>query len=165
MVSLRVTRAAFGDCIRAVSYTHLDVYKRQALGAAKGVGGFGVSADGKGCPGTGKPDQAKHTIYGGWPHPRNPRYSGFRGHFGVCCLRLQRLGSSVGFGTGTRVASNNNPRKRGGSSRRLGVGDAPAVHARALRNCAWTVSYVRMEALVRRFRLMRMLLRSLERAL
>ena len=34
-----------------------------------------------------------------------------------------------------------------------------------LRNCARTVSYGRMEALVRSFRLMRMLLQSLERAL
>jgi hypothetical protein len=141
------------------------IHGEEALGAAKDVGGFRVSADGKGDSGTGKPDQAKHTICRGRPHPKNPRYSGFRGLFGVCCLRMQRLGSSVRFGTGTRVAPNKNPRKRGGSSRRLGVGDAPAVHARALRNCAWTVSYVRMEALVRRFRLMRMLLQSLERAL
>jgi hypothetical protein len=69
-------------------------------------GGSRVSADRKGRQGIGKPDQAKHTMYRGWPHPRNPRYSGFRGVFRVCCLRLQRLGSSLEFGTGTRMAPN-----------------------------------------------------------
>src|SRR5664279_1210995 len=66
---------------------------------------------------------------------------------------MQRLGSSVGFGTGTRMAPNKNQRKRGGLSRPVRVDDAPASYARVLRNCAWTVSYVRMEALVRSFRL------------
>ena len=51
-----------------------------------------------GGPGTGKLGQAKHTIYRGRPHPKNPRYSGFRGLPGVCCPRLQRLRSSVGLG-------------------------------------------------------------------
>ena len=69
-------------------------------------GGSRVSADRKGRQGIGKPDQAKHTMYRGWPHPRNPRYSGFRGVFGVCRLRLQRLGSSLEFGTGMRMAPN-----------------------------------------------------------
>ena len=49
---------------------------------------------------------SRHTIYRGRSHLKNLRYSGFRGLFGVCCLRLQRLGSSVGFGTGTREAPN-----------------------------------------------------------
>jgi hypothetical protein len=74
---------------------------------------FGSSeytADGKGRPGTGKPDPPKHTIYRGRPRPKDPRYSGVQGIFGVSCFRLQRLGSSVGFGTGTRMAPKNNLR-------------------------------------------------------
>jgi len=49
--------------------------------------------------------RSRHTTYRGQPHPKNPRYSGFRGLFGVCCLRLQRMGSCVRFGTGTRMAA------------------------------------------------------------
>jgi hypothetical protein len=62
------------------------------------------TADGKGGPGTGKPDRPKHTICRGRPYPKNTRYSGFQGLFCVSCLSLQRLGLSVGFGTGTRMA-------------------------------------------------------------
>jgi hypothetical protein len=62
------------------------------------------TADGKRGPGTGKPDRPKHTIYRGRPYPKNTRYSGFQGLFCVSCLSLQRLGLSVGFGTGTRMA-------------------------------------------------------------
>jgi hypothetical protein len=60
--------------------------------------------------GNGKPDPPKHTIYRGRPHLKNPRYSGFQGLLGVSCLSLQRLGSSVGFGTRTRMASKKNLR-------------------------------------------------------
>jgi hypothetical protein len=41
---------------------------------------------------------------------RNPKYSGFQAIFGVSCFRLQRLGSSVGFGIGTRMAPKKNLR-------------------------------------------------------
>ena len=77
------------------------------------------TADGKGCPGTGKPDRPKHTIYRGRSYPKNTRYSGFQGLFCVSCLSLQRLGLSVGFGTGTRMA----PKKK----------------LRALRVCEWSI--------------------------
>ena len=50
-----------------------------------------------------------HYLWGR-PHPKNPRYSGFRGLPGVCSLRLQWLGSSVGFGTGMRMAPNKSMR-------------------------------------------------------
>ena len=73
-----------------------------------------VSADRKGGPGTGKPDPPKYTTCWGRPQPTNPRYSGFPGLFGVYCLRLHRLGSSVGFGTGTRMAPRKNLRTRPG---------------------------------------------------
>ena len=69
-----------------------------------------VSADRKGGPGTGKPDPPKYTTCSGQPHPKNPRYSGFPGVFGVNCLRLQRLASSVGLGTGTPMAPRKNLR-------------------------------------------------------
>ena len=55
------------------------------------------TADGKGGPGTGKPDRPKHTIYRGRPVWENPTYSAFWSLFGVSCPRLQRLASSVGF--------------------------------------------------------------------
>jgi hypothetical protein len=81
-------------------------HRSAALGAAKGVGGSRVSADGKWGPGIGNPDQAKQTAYGGRPRPKNPRYSGSQSLFGVCCLRLQRLSSSEGVCTGTLMAPN-----------------------------------------------------------
>jgi hypothetical protein len=68
------------------------------------------NADGKGGPGTGKHDPPEHTMRRGWRGPKSPRYSGFQGLFGVRCLRLQRLVSSVGFGTGTRMAPRKNLR-------------------------------------------------------
>ena len=76
--------------------------KRTEVRARRGSTEY--TADGKGGPGTGKPDRPKHTIYRGRPYPKNTRYSGFQGLFCVSCLSLQRLGLSVGFGTGTRMA-------------------------------------------------------------
>ena len=73
--------------------------KRTEVRARRGSTEY--TADGKGGPGTGKPDRPKHTIYRGRPYPKNTRYSGFQGLFCVSCLSLQRLGLSVGFGTGT----------------------------------------------------------------
>ena len=83
-----------------------------------------------GGPSFGKPDQANHTIYRGQPHPENPKYSGFRDLFGVYRLRLQRLGSCVGFGTGTREAPNKSIRlvRVSFHARRIGA-RAPSVRA------------------------------------
>jgi hypothetical protein len=72
------------------------------------LGGKEGTAYEKGGVGNGKPDPPKHTIYRGRPHLKNPRYSGFQGLLGVSCPSLQRLDSSVGFGTRTRMA----PKKR-----------------------------------------------------
>ena len=69
----------------------------------------GGEADGKGGPGTGKPDPPKYTICGGRPIWDGPTYSAFRSVFGATCLRLQRLASSLGFGTAVRLG----PRKNG----------------------------------------------------
>jgi hypothetical protein len=79
----------------------------------------------------GKPDQAKHTMHRGRPHPKNPRYGGFRGFPGVCCLRLQWLGSPVGIGTGKRMTPNRSIRLVRVSSRARRIGSSePSV-------CAW----------------------------
>ena len=66
---------------------------------------------------------SRHTIYRGRPRPKDPRYSGFQGILGVSCFRLQRLGSSVGFGTGTRMAPKKNLRALRATCReRVGIG-------------------------------------------
>src|ERR1039457_2183494 len=49
--------------------------------------------------GTGKWDQPNHTTCRGRPLSENPTYSAFWRVFGVTCLRMQRLASSMGFGT------------------------------------------------------------------
>jgi hypothetical protein len=46
-----------------------------------------------------KLDQPKHTTCRGRRIRENPTYSAFWRVFGATCLRLQRLASSVGFGT------------------------------------------------------------------
>ena len=83
---------------------------RGCFGLGLWPGGSEDTAYEKGGVGNGKPDPPKHTIYRGRPHLKNPRYSGFQGLLGVSCLSLQRLGSSVWFGTRTRVAPKNNLR-------------------------------------------------------
>src|ERR1019366_6702237 len=61
--------------------------------------------------GIGNRDQPKHTTCGGRPIWENPTYSAFWSVFGVTCLRLQRLASSVGFrddgGIGTQEVRGN----------------------------------------------------------
>src|ERR1035438_5460722 len=49
--------------------------------------------------GIGNWDQPKHTTCRGRLIWENPTYSAFWSVFGATCLRLQRLASSVGFGT------------------------------------------------------------------
>jgi hypothetical protein len=49
--------------------------------------------------GIGNWDQPKHTTCRGRPIWENPTYSAFWSVFGAAWLRLQRLASSVGFGT------------------------------------------------------------------
>jgi hypothetical protein len=58
--------------------------------------------------GTGNWDQPNHTTCSGRPLSTNPTYSAFWSVFGVTCLRLQRLASSVGFGTTARLAPRKN---------------------------------------------------------
>jgi hypothetical protein len=83
-------------------------------------------------PGTGKPDPPKYTIYRGRPHSKNPRYCGFQGLLGVSCLGLQRLGSSVGFGTGTRMAPRKNLRALRVTCRERAAPLRPRVPRRAV---------------------------------
>jgi hypothetical protein len=103
LCTIRVAEVYKGDPQMAGVTTNVNIRRENGSNRRLVVrnwarGGSRVSADRKGRQGIGKPDQAKHTMYRGWPHPRNPRYSGFRGVFRVCCLRLQRLGASVGVG-------------------------------------------------------------------
>ena len=65
--------------------------------------------------GIGNWDQPKHTTCRGWPIWENPTYSAFWSVFGVTCLRLQRLASSVGFGTtaGLGLRKNLTPERSG----------------------------------------------------
>ena len=60
---------------------------------------FGPAYPARGASGTGNWDQPKHTTCRGRPIWENPTYSAFWSVFGATCLRLQRLASSVGFGT------------------------------------------------------------------
>ena len=57
--------------------------------------------------GNGKPHAPKHTTYSGRARVDHTSGSGLRAVFVVCCLRLQRWGSRVAFGTGVRTAPKN----------------------------------------------------------
>src|ERR1035441_4341429 len=58
---------------------------------------------------------SRHTTCSGRPLSTNPKYSAFWSAFGVTCPRLQRLASSVGFGTPARLG----PRKSKEPANRL----------------------------------------------
>ena len=51
---------------------------------------------------------SRYTTCRGWALSENPTYCAFWSVFGVTCLRLQPLASSVGFGTAVRVAPGKN---------------------------------------------------------
>ncbi len=58
--------------------------------------------------GKGKRGSQKYPTYGGWRHWRHTTGRAFSGVPGVWGVRLQPLGSSVGFGAGTRMAGREN---------------------------------------------------------
>jgi hypothetical protein len=91
--------------VQVTSFVHLYGVKNYLV-PPKALEDPGFLLMGRGSRALENRTRSRHTIYRGQPDPKNPRYSGFRGLFGVCCLRLQRLGSCVGFGTGTRMAPN-----------------------------------------------------------
>ena len=66
--------------------------------------------------GIGNWDQPRHTTCGRRRLAKNPTYSAFWSVFGVTCLRLQRLASSVGFGRTARLAPRKNQPDSGVSS-------------------------------------------------
>jgi hypothetical protein len=61
-----------------------------------------------GASGIGNWDQPRHTTCRGRPIWENPTYSAFWSVFGVTCLRLERLASSMGFGTAGRLGPSKN---------------------------------------------------------
>ena len=65
-----------------------------------------------------------HTICRDPPHQKHTRYSGFQDLLGVTCLSLQRLGSPLWFGTGTRMAPMKNLRVFGFHPRNAGYSRA-----------------------------------------
>ncbi len=58
--------------------------------------------------GKGNWDQPNHTTGSGLPPSKTPTYSAFWSVFGVTCLRMQRLASSVGFGATARLEPRRN---------------------------------------------------------
>src|ERR1039458_4605811 len=80
----------------------------------------------KRASGSGNRDQPNHTTCSGQPLSTNPTYSAFWSVFGVTCPRLQRLASSVGFGTTARVTPGKNLPDSGVTSEPVGCYATPA---------------------------------------
>src|ERR1039457_2830936 len=79
--------------------------------------------------GTGNWDQPNHTTCSGRPLSTNATYSAFWSVFGVRCPKLQRLASSVGFGTTARLGPRKNPSvARRGCARRWRLPELQAQH-------------------------------------
>jgi hypothetical protein len=69
---------------------------------------FSAALPARGASGIGNWDQPRHATCSGWPIRKSPTYSAFWSVFGVTCLRLQRLGAAMGFGTTARLAPRKN---------------------------------------------------------
>ena len=94
----------------------------RARAVASSLFNCGIQVDWSGLPASGKGnwDQPKHTTYCGLSLSENPTYSAFRSVFGATCLRMQRLASTMGFGTTARLG----PRKNLPWTGRLSSGNA-----------------------------------------
>jgi len=67
--------------------------------------GIGPAYPARGASGRGNWDPPKYTTCAGWRSWEYPTYSAFWSVFGVTCLGLQRLASSVGFGPTARLGA------------------------------------------------------------